>query len=200
MKISEIFESIQGEGKYAGYPALFIRTSGCNINCDFCDTKYPKIFIEKSVDELIRIIKSSKHKIIIWTGGEPTLQIKEIIRVIAKTKNKQHHIETNGTDIAGYKKYFDYISISPKEITSAKIAYLLKNNADDKSKIDIKIVTDLKTNKDLIKYADILLPLETKNIKKDNLTKQKLWTFCEKNNLRLSPRIHTQIWGNKKNI
>lgn len=198
MKINEIFEGIQGEGKYAGYPALFIRLSGCNLNCSFCDTKYHRFGKNMPVKQIIKVLLKSHKEIVVWTGGEPTLQVAEILKACSQSKNKLHHIETNGHNINFPKlRNFDYISISPKNKEDAKLAfdYFKKSKRPN---IDIKVVTDLKFNKELIKYATILMPLEISNKLTDNKTRQNVWEYCVQHNLRYSPRIQTMVWGYKK--
>jgi 7-carboxy-7-deazaguanine synthase len=197
MKISEIFESLQGEGKYIGYPALFIRTSGCNLNCSFCDTKYHKYGKEININEIIKRIKNSKLEIVVWTGGEPTLQIKEISDIINNTKTKKHHLETNGTNLTNQLiNFFDYICISPKKLDEAKKSYEFREKYPDK--VDVKVVTDFKENKDLIPYANILMPLERGIPKLDKELRKIMWIYCVNNNLRYSPRIQTLVWRYKK--
>ena len=72
MKINEMFYSVQGEGRYIGKPAFFIRTTGCNLRCDFCDTKYAfKEGKDIPVDDIIKL--TSKYDHIVITGGEPLL-------------------------------------------------------------------------------------------------------------------------------
>ena len=73
MRIAEIFLSIQGEARQLGMPTWFIRTSGCNYNCSFCDSKYAKNGTEMSIEEIIKAVKG-KSKNVVITGGEPYLQ------------------------------------------------------------------------------------------------------------------------------
>jgi len=93
--ISEIFQSIQGEGKNSGTNSLFIRFHFCNLRCKWCDTKYTWTnngFKEYSKSELLKIINNSLSKNIIFTGGEPCLyRIDELY-----IENKIYQIETNG--------------------------------------------------------------------------------------------------------
>ena len=73
-KINDIFYSIQGEGYYTGNAVIFIRFSGCNLKCSFCDTDHSRYkFLTK--EEIYTKIKKFNSKHIIFTGGEPTLQI-----------------------------------------------------------------------------------------------------------------------------
>ena len=100
MKINEIFYSLQGEGKWTGLPNIFIRTTGCNLRCCYCDTKYAySDGEEKSIDEIIKIIKKytpCKHVCI--TGGEPLIhnEIWEFIDFLLKEGYKIC-LETNGS-------------------------------------------------------------------------------------------------------
>lgn len=114
MQISKIFYSIQGEGPKTGEKAVFIRLAGCNLRCSFCDSKYAYHGRELKLNELIAKIKKYDCNNIIWTGGEPALQIKEICKVIKKLKNYKHSIETNGTFYFP-AELFKTIVISPKK-------------------------------------------------------------------------------------
>jgi 7-carboxy-7-deazaguanine synthase len=114
MKISEIFYSIQGEGPKTGEKAIFVRLAGCNLKCRFCDSKYAHKGATLKLGTIINKIKTYKCKNVIWTGGEPTLQIKKIIKIINKLKNYFHNIETNATNYLPTKS-FDTIVLSPKK-------------------------------------------------------------------------------------
>jgi len=75
IKINEVFFSIQGESSFAGFPTVFVRTTGCNLRCTYCDSKYS--YYEgsnKSQEELLNLIKSFGTKYVCITGGEPLLQ------------------------------------------------------------------------------------------------------------------------------
>lgn len=118
LKVVEIFNSIQGEGANVGRAATFIRLSNCNKNCSFCDTDWDK-GTDMTIDEVLTEVQKYTTNMIIWTGGEPTLQLTdEILNVF---KGYYHAIETNGTNPvpAG----IDYISCSPKVETE-----ILKRN------------------------------------------------------------------------
>lgn len=99
MKVSEIFISIQGEGSLVGIPMIFVRLSGCNLRCTYCDTTYAyENGKEFSIDEVLRIIKSSRLKYIAITGGEPLLQ-NELYDLMDKLIDIEYHVvlETNGS-------------------------------------------------------------------------------------------------------
>lgn len=114
MKISEIFYSVQGEGPETGKKAVFIRLAGCSLKCKFCDTKYAYRGYNLEKESIIKEIEKYRCKHIIWTGGEPTLQINGISGVINKLKKYKYSIETNGT-FPFNTNLFSTIVISPKK-------------------------------------------------------------------------------------
>ena len=109
MKIAEIFYSLQGEGANVGKPAVFVRFAGCNQNCWFCDTEWQN-GVEMNVAEILQEIQKFPAKMIIWTGGEPTLQLNN--EILSHFTHYYNSIETNGTNPVPSK--IDYIACSPK--------------------------------------------------------------------------------------
>ncbi len=113
-KINEVFESIQGEGLYLGEKQLFVRFSGCNLECNFCDTNH-KNFREYEPHELFEQIKEHKnsHHSIAFTGGEPLLQkdfLKEVL--ILNCSNRYcNYLETNGTLPDALEEVIDFVDI-----------------------------------------------------------------------------------------
>jgi organic radical activating enzyme len=111
-KISEVFDSIQGEGIYLGEKQIFVRFFGCNLSCDFCDTK-PDKFTEFEPDELIKEINlyNDKYHSISFTGGEPLLQIEFLKDVLKLTHEKgfKNYLETNGTLFWELKLVIGYV-------------------------------------------------------------------------------------------
>ena len=194
MKICEIFESIQGEGDLVGTPTLFIRMSGCNLNCDYCDSKYHQgIKFDRSVEELVECIKLSNKDYICWTGGEPTLQIRDISEVIIHTSNKHYSLETNGTQRVFNPFLFDSITVSPKDKYSAQYW------SGKYKHVSVKVVTDLEgVNLDLLRYADYLMPLTTFREKEDKKIKQRVWNYCILHNRKYSPRLQVDLWDGQR--
>lgn len=114
MRINEIFYSLQGEGRYAGTAAIFIRFAGCNHNCDFCDTKHQP-YKEYSNEEILREIKRyAPCNRVILTGGEPTLQITEEFIDFLVENGYFVNIETNGTRPIPTNWNVHWIVCSPK--------------------------------------------------------------------------------------
>lgn len=110
--VNEIFYSLQGEGGRMGHPSIFIRLSKCNLRCSFCDTEFDS-GKEMTLDEVLEEIKPYGCNWIIWTGGEPTLQLKEEVVKFFKSHGFMQAIETNGT--RRVPNGIDYITCSPKQ-------------------------------------------------------------------------------------
>ena len=116
MFISEVYESFQGEGPFAETPSLFIRTSGCNLRCCFCDTPYTSWNPEGtqvSLQQLERQIQAATAQHVVLTGGEPMLapQLTELTEV-CRQAGKVITIETAGTVDRSVE--CDLMAISPK--------------------------------------------------------------------------------------
>lgn len=111
LKVNEIFYSLQGEGGRQGEASIFIRLSGCNLKCAFCDTDFEE-GKELNVEEIIARIKQYPCRWIIWTGGEPTLQLTDEILTYFKKEGYLQAIESNGTN--ALSPLLDYTVISPK--------------------------------------------------------------------------------------
>lgn len=111
-RINEIFYSLQGEGYHTGTPAVFVRFSGCNLRCAFCDTQHQEgkmMSLEEIVDEINGYPNAS---MVILTGGEPSLFINDnFVRELKKT-GKAIAIETNGT--RPLPSNLDWVTFSPK--------------------------------------------------------------------------------------
>ncbi len=121
MKVNEIFYSIQGEGKYTGVPSVFIRTSGCNLRCNWCDTPYASWKVEgkhMSTKEIIDAVKTFNCKHVVITGGEPYLQ-KDLEGLTRKLSMDGFlvTVETNGTRFTP-SPHITLISWGPKMINS----------------------------------------------------------------------------------
>jgi 7-carboxy-7-deazaguanine synthase len=100
MKVCEIFTSIQGESTYAGLPCTFVRMSGCNLRCSYCDTKYSyDEGADLSVENVYAIVDKTAIRLIEITGGEPLLQKEDVARLTALLLDSGYSVlmETNGT-------------------------------------------------------------------------------------------------------
>jgi 7-carboxy-7-deazaguanine synthase len=123
MLISEIFYSLQGEGALTGVPSVFVRTSGCNLRCAWCDTPYASWNPEgtqMSVDRIVAAVQAhSTARHVVLTGGEPMIA-KEIRALAAALKALGYHltVETAAT-VAPEGIACDLASMSPKLLNSA---------------------------------------------------------------------------------
>ena len=112
LTVNEIFYSLQGEGGRSGEASIFIRLTKCNLACSFCDTDFAD-GDDMSLEEILNAIKVYPCKWIIWTGGEPTIQLKDEHLVFFRDHGYKQAIETNGT--RPVPSLIDYITCSPKQ-------------------------------------------------------------------------------------
>jgi organic radical activating enzyme len=117
---------LQGEGIRQGAPSIFIRLANCNLTCNFCDTEFTS-GTEYDINDMVEVIEKYKCKDIVWTGGEPLMQLNEDILNFFRSKKFFNCVETNGSQklIEG----FDFVTVSPKVAE-----HILKKNF--KKKVD----------------------------------------------------------------
>jgi organic radical activating enzyme len=122
-KVHEIFSSIQGEGPNTGRWCTFVRFYGCNLKCHFCDTPQSNFdSIPYTTDTLIEKIEEENTEFIVFTGGEPLLQLKSNLLVRLAARGKVVGVETNGTVDFTIEdaNLIDYITVSPKTLNLAR--------------------------------------------------------------------------------
>ncbi len=112
MKVNEIFYSLQGEGYNTGTPAVFIRLSGCNLRCPFCDTSHTE-GTEMTEADIAHAAATYPAKLVVVTGGEPSLQLTESLVALLHKAGKRVAVETNGT--RPLPPGVDWVTLSPKE-------------------------------------------------------------------------------------
>lgn len=137
--VTEIFTSIQGEGPSVGYPAVFVRFSGCNLSCSFCDTEHES-FTEMSCEAIVAAVKAESQKRgmeirgvqprCILTGGEPMLQVDFDLTEALRKEGFSVCLETNGTIAEDWMKTLQEVVVSPKrpneELSGLKYATAVK--------------------------------------------------------------------------
>ena len=132
LKVKEIFYSLQGEGGRQGAASIFIRLSGCNLKCDFCDTDFSG-GDDMSLEHILFIIEQFPCRWIVWTGGEPTLQLTDECLLFFKQAGFYQAIESNGHN--RLLKLLDYTVISPK----GQMDYAVKTNPEvDEVRLPVK--------------------------------------------------------------
>ena len=209
LKVSEIFSSIQGEGRHSGEPVTFLRLAGCTKSCAWCDSKYHKDGVEwviAGTNGLISHLQKLNSKIDVLTGGEPTLQwsgVHRLLDVGHDTYGFSWHLETNAdlltrSMVRELNKYCDYICASPKDkVAGRRCAKFLSAHCN----FDVKVVTNLKkVGVELIKFATMLMPLTTGDVEKDLEIRKRVWQYCIDNQLRYSPRLHIDLFGNRRGV
>lgn len=206
MKVNEIFESIQGEGVYIGCNALFIRLQGCNRSCDFCDTKYAKDGSEVDIRKLDAIIRNSPSRHVVFTGGEPMLQQKEIgelIRRVTTVHQKFYEVETNGTIEPVIDPYIHLFTVSPKDDfkIARKFFYIPKvifkfviGCREDLEKVRMFVELHVTTTQQVY-----LMP-QTITLAGHRKLLPMLFEFVKKypEQYRITPRLHVLAYGNRR--
>lgn len=206
MKVNEIYKSIQGETSFAGLPCTLIRLTGCNLRCKFCDTQYAyEKGEEKTIPEIIEIVRRNETSLVAITGGEPLLQdetYKLIDRLV--TDNLKVILETNGSlrlDKVN-KKVIKILDIkTPSSNESTKNLYANFNHLcpDDEIKFVVSDETDFNWALNVLrvhslneKYKINFSPAH-KKIKPSDLA---CWILKSNKNFRLNLQIHKYIWKN----
>lgn len=229
MLISEIFYSVQGEGALAGVPSAFVRTSGCNLRCRWCDTPYASWQPEgreMDVEAILDEVNAHPTRFVVVTGGEPMVA-KEMLRLLQRLREAGKHItiETAGT-IAPEGVACDLASISPKlahstpdEATAGK-AWVEKHerlrlrpdvlrawcsNHDFQLKFVIASEADVSEVKDVIESVGIEIPPEKVLLMPEGVAQEALKArqmmlvdICKRTGWRYSPRLHIDLFGNKR--
>lgn len=151
MKINEIFYSLQGEGFWTGTPCVFVRFSGCNLSCPFCDTQH-KTGQTYTNDELFNEIKKYPSKHIVFTGGEPSLQLSSTLCLMLKQEGYYIQVETNGTK--ALPSSVDWITCSPKTdyCNNAKVCHAHVN--------ELKVVFN---NENTYRLQEYLIQIDADN-------------------------------------
>ena len=227
MRIAEIFHSIQGEGLLAGVPSIFIRTSGCNLRCHWCDTPYASWKPEgpeMSVEEILKKLTEWNCDHIVLSGGEPMIapDLSELATALKKQK-KHITIETAGT-IPPKSTPCDLASISPKLSNSTPSperdpAWAKKHEATrlqpkvisewiSKYTFQLKFVVssenDLAEMKELLSRLppvplhQILLMPEGIDIKTLATRSPWLVEICKREGFRFCPRLHIELFGHTR--
>ena len=117
-RVNEIFYSLQGEGYYTGTPAVFLRLSGCNLHCPFCDTDH-SASTPMEIDTLVNTLLSYPSRHLVITGGEPSLQVDRLLIEVLHDAGFYVQIETNGTHpLPDNIDWVVYTGADPDEVAS----------------------------------------------------------------------------------
>jgi 7-carboxy-7-deazaguanine synthase len=209
MKVNEIFYSIQGEGKLVGIPSIFLRLTGCNLRCSFCDTKYAYLQgKEMSIPAILDKIRKFTCNNICITGGEPLLQ-KDTIKLIEALLQKNYEIclETNGS--ISIKKLVEKKSLvisldikcpssgSHEQMNIKNISYLSEK---DQLKFIINNKKDYNYAKEIFKRHNPSCTVFFQSVWGTNPKKLASWILNDRLPVRLALQLHKIIWGEKRGI
>jgi 7-carboxy-7-deazaguanine synthase len=224
MKIAEIFHSIQGEGMLAGVPSVFVRTSGCNLRCTWCDTPYTSWNPEGDpmrVEEIAARVRGFAARHVVLTGGEPMIA-PEIVELSQVLRQAGLHItvETAGTVFAPVEA--DLMSISPKLANSTPgdpqwrtvhertrirpdVLRQLMGGYEYQLKFVIAAPEDLEEVHSLVTSLEadpgrvVLMP-EGRDAATLRLRAEWLAPLCVEWGYRYGPRLHVDIWGDRRGV
>jgi 7-carboxy-7-deazaguanine synthase len=224
MRIAEIFYSVQGEGSLVGVPSVFVRTSGCNLRCSWCDTPYTSWHPEGAEMDIDQILAhadrfpSARHVVI--TGGEPMIA-PEIVELSERFHELGLHItiETAGTVFAPV--VCDLISVSPKLANSTPEGVFRAQHERLRLQPDVlrRLIAgfDYQLKFVVAKETDIAEVIETvallgapadkvilmpEGITADVLDERGAWIseICKDRGYRFSPRLHIHLYGNRRGV
>jgi len=218
MQLNSIFESIQGEGIHIGIPMTFVRFSGCNLDCSWCDTKYHITGIEVSPEEVLKEILKFKNEYIFLTGGEPliqdTVQLYSLF-ILLKEHKKKIIVQTNGTQYASgittLLSHADFVSVDYKLPSSGQKQHPITlldiiKHWKDKSQVKfvVKDIKDYEVMKEIIIYNKIECPIiiqpcgfpsEGLSLPEIYSLYQKDHTYFQNDDIRFLPQLHKILWN-----
>jgi len=227
LKVSEIFYSIQGEGSLIGIPSVFVRTSGCNLRCTWCDTPYTYWNPEGddlSLDDIEAAVTRFRASHVVLTGGEPMIS-PQIMELAAKLHAARFHITIETAGTVYLPLHCDLISISPKLSNSTPherdsgrwatqherlrfqpdvlrrltSAYPFQLKFVVSSPGDLAEVEVVRDTCEAPASSIILMP---EGIDRETLRERGVWLaeICKERGYRFSPRLHIDLWGDRRGV
>jgi 7-carboxy-7-deazaguanine synthase len=226
VRIAEIFYSIQGEGRLLGTPSIFVRTSGCNLRCVWCDTPYTSWRPEGkewSIGDILRQIQQFPARHVVITGGEPVLA-PEIEELTSRIKDSGAHITVESAATIFKPLTCDLISLSPKLSNSTpwkrdggkfaglhearRINLAVIQKFVERYDFQLKFVAD--QPRDLTEIQEILgklshvdptrvlLMAQGKTRKELRDKAQWLTELCKRHGYGFTPRLQIELFGNRR--
>ncbi len=205
IKVNEIFYSIQGESSYAGYPTVFVRTSGCNLRCTYCDTTYAYYSGKMmSREDILNEIAKHPTKYVCMTGGEPLFQ-KEVFELLKDLCDQGYKVslETSGSIDCGdvdvrVRKIIDVKTPDSGEKDSFLAANLRFADVNTEFKFvicsedDFKWAENFSRTKNLFELTNVLYSPAFRRIDENWLATKIL---SESSSARLQLQLHKYIWS-----
>ena len=227
MRLSELFYSIQGEGKLVGVPSVFVRASGCNLRCTWCDTPYASWEPEGddvAVGEIVEKVAAFGARHVVLTGGEPMI-MPDVAELCAGLKATGHHLTIETAATVWKEVLLDLASMSPKLANSTPtdresgrfaaaherqrlnvdvIQRFIDAAPDFQLKFVVAAPADVEEIEQILrrlrnwKPADVLLMPEGTDA--GTLARRSEWIgeCCKAKGYRFCPRLHVLMYGNTR--
>lgn len=221
MRVVELFTSLQGEGRWAGVPSVFVRLAGCPLRCRWCDTPYawsPEAGEERGVGDIIQSVLEAGCRHVVVTGGEPLLAegLEELL-IRLHQAGKYVTLETAATEFREIT--CDLVSISPKLSNSIPAIEGEEQNVGrlnpaaiskfiSRHDVQLKFVVD--TVEDVAEIDDVLTPLPQLPAESIMLMPQavnraeylekapRVARWCLERGWSFSPRLHVLVWNGQR--
>jgi len=226
MRVSEIFHSIQGEGRLLGVPSVFVRTSGCNLRCRWCDTPYTSWQPEGkswSVKKVLAAVAQFPTRHVVITGGEPLLA-PDIEGLTLRLRQHGAHITIETAATIFKPVAADLISLSPKLANSTpwrrkkgefaamhekrRLNFPVMQQFIDGYDYQLKFVVDRKKDLDEVRavvgqlqHVDAWkVMLMAQGVDQQELARKAQWIVesCKQYGYSYTPRLHIQLFGNRR--
>jgi 7-carboxy-7-deazaguanine synthase len=227
MRLSELFYSIQGEGKLAGVPSVFVRASGCNLRCTWCDTPYASWEPEGDEWSVCRIVEKVREfpaRHVVLTGGEPMI-MPDVAELCSSLKDHDYHITLETAATVYRPVRLDLASLSPKLANSTptdrergrfapahekqRLNFpVIQQFIDTSPDFQLKFV--IATEQDLAEVRTILSQLRgwspseillmPEGIDAGVLAERGAWVaeLCKRTGFRFCPRLHIALYANRR--
>jgi 7-carboxy-7-deazaguanine synthase len=227
VKIAEIFYSIQGEGSLIGVPSVFVRTTGCNLRCVWCDTPYTSWQPEGedlAIGEIMQRVTSYSASHIVLTGGEPMIA-PDVLALTSLLREVGLHITIETAGTVFHPVACDLMSISPKLKNSTptqresgrwaaqherlryqpQVLQRLVREYRHQLKFVVAEEADLAEIRNIQQQVGALpsnVILMPEGVDRDTLQERGVWIaeICKREGYRFSPRLHVDLWGARRGV
>jgi 7-carboxy-7-deazaguanine synthase len=227
VKLAEIFYSVQGEGSLIGVPSVFVRITGCNLRCVWCDTPYTSWQPEGedlTITEVMQRVISYSASHVVVTGGEPMIA-PEIVPLTSSLREAGLHITIETAGTVFHPVACDLMSISPKLRNSTptereggrwaaqherlryqpRVLQRLISEYPHQLKFVVAEESDLAEIRSIQQEIGaspgniILMP---EGVDRDRLQQRGVWIaeICKREGYRFSPRLHVDLWGARRGV
>jgi 7-carboxy-7-deazaguanine synthase len=226
MKIADTFFSIQGEGRLAGVPSVFVRLTGCNLRCAWCDTPYTSWEPEGAflaLPEVLARLETFPTRHAVVTGGEPLLS-PEVVPLCAALRERGFHVTVETAATVLRPILCDLASLSPKLSNSTPHdredgRFALRHERlrlrppiiqafMERSDYQLKFVIDRPADLDEVEALLVLLAgvdrekvlLMPRGVTREELAERGPWVAeaCKERGFRFCPRLHVELYGNRR--